>query len=168
MRISGLVVGFFWGWLAACGGVAYAEPEKSAKGSLKPFATDGCSRWFDGTASHPYLWRHCCVAHDKAYWLGGSVAQRKLADEALKACVAQVGSKAMGNYIYMNVRWAGAPLWLMPYRWGYGWDYWDDGRPRGYKMPNALELEVIAQQLPAAERVVAEDALKHPTASTCE
>ncbi len=68
----------------------------------------------------------------------------------------------MGEYLYMNVRWGGAPNWLTPYRWGYGWDYLDEGKPRGYKVPTEAEEREIQIRLPQAEQVIAEDAIKHP------
>lgn len=135
-----------------------AEP----KLSLKAFTTDGCSMWMDGTLAQPYLWRHCCVAHDKDYWLGGTEAQRNISDENLRACIIQTGNKFMGEYLYMSVRWGGAPQWMTPYRWGYGWDYLDAGKPRGYKIPSDAEQAAIRLRLPQAEAVIAEDAIKHP------
>ncbi len=135
-----------------------AEP----KISLKPFTTDGCCMWIYGTSKNPHLWRHCCVTHDKDYWLGGTEAQRKLSDENLRACIIQTDNKAMGEYLYMSVRWGGAPQWMTPYRWGYGWDYLDGGRPRGYKTPSEQEQVEIKLRLPQAEQVIAEDAIKHP------
>ncbi len=30
-------------------------------------------------------WQHCCVAHDVAYWRGGTAAQREQADSALSS-----------------------------------------------------------------------------------
>lgn len=134
----------------------------SLAGQLKPFATDGCSMWVDGTAGNPNLWRHCCVAHDKDYWLGGSEAQRKASDEHLRACVAATGEKAMGSYLYVNVRWGGAPGWMTPYRWGYGWDYIEGNKPRGYRVPSAQEQLQIDLLMPAADDLVKQDALSHP------
>ena len=118
--------------------------------------------WMDGTRANPYLWRHCCVAHDKDYWLGGTEADRKLSDENLRACIIKTDNKVMGEYLYMSVRWGGAPQWMTPYRWGYGWDYLDAGKPRGYKIPTEAEQEMIKLRLPDAEQVIAEDAIKHP------
>ncbi len=162
MRISLPVVRICAVWLLVYLPISNAQPLAEAKISLKPFTTDGCSMWIDGSPTNPYLWRHCCVAHDKDYWLGGTEAQRKLSDERLRACVIQTDSKAMGEYLYINVRWGGAPNWLTPYRWGYGWDYLDAGKPRGYKIPSEAEQEAIKLRLPQAEQVIAEDALKHP------
>lgn len=137
----------------------------SVAGELKPFTTDGCSMWVDGTPANPNLWRHCCVAHDKAYWLGGSEAQRKASDELLRSCVAATGEKGMGSYLYVNVRWAGAPGWMTPYRWGYGWDYLEDGKPRGYRMPSAQELLQVDLLMPKAEAAIYADGLSHDPAA---
>ena len=144
-------------WLVATVQLNAAEVQPS----LKPFATDGCSMWLDGTPANRYAWRHCCVAHDKDYWLGGTAEQRKFSDETLRACVTQAGGRAMAEYLYLNVRWGGAPTWLTPYRWGYGWDYVDSGKPRGYKIPAELEQQQIALRLPEAEQLIKDDAIKH-------
>lgn len=130
---------------------------------LKPFTTDGCSLWIDGTPEQPNLWRHCCVAHDLAYWLGGSKADRKKADEDILACVKQAQGPGMAKYIYTNVRWGGSPYWMNYYRWGYGWDYLDGVWPRGYKVPTAQEQALIDQAMPAALALIAADALEHST-----
>ena len=129
---------------------------------LKPFATDGCSLWIDGTLEQPNLWRHCCVAHDLDYWKGGSEAQRKQSDERIQACVTEAQGSGMANYIYNNVRWGGSPYWMNNYRWGYGWDYFDGAWPRGYKVPTVEEQQLIDQAMPAALKVIEEDAIQHP------
>lgn len=133
----------------------------SHAGQLKPFTTDGCSMWVDGTPDSPNLWRHCCVAHDRDYWLGGTEAQRLASDERLRACVASTGEKGMGSYLYVNVRWGGSPFWMTPYRWGYGWDYREGDKPRGYREPSAQELAQIEALLPAADEILKADALSH-------
>ncbi|WP_216662021.1 hypothetical protein [Niveibacterium sp. COAC-50] len=40
--------------------------------TLKPFTTDGCSSFPDGTPWQQTLWLDCCVKHDIAYWIGGT------------------------------------------------------------------------------------------------
>lgn len=134
----------------------------SQANELKPFTTDGCSLWIDGTPEKPNLWRHCCVAHDLDYWQGGTQAQRKQSDERIQACVKEAQGSGMANYIYTNVRWGGSPYWMSNYRWGYGWDYLDGIWPRGYKAPSAEEQQLIDQAMPAALKLIAEDALKNP------
>src|SRR6478752_8077576 len=56
---------------------------------LRPFTTDGCSDFPDGTPEHPTEWQHCCVAHDIAYWAGGERERRVQADAKLRDCVMQ-------------------------------------------------------------------------------
>lgn len=129
--------------------------------TLKPFTTDGCSLWMDGTPAQPNLWRHCCVVHDKAYWLGGTEAERKAADDTIQACVKEAQGPGMADYMYTHIRWGGSPYWFSLYRWGYGWDYWENWKPRGYKQPTPEEQAQIDRLLPAAEAVIAEDARLH-------
>jgi len=40
--------------------------------SIKPFTSDGCSMFPDGTLEQKELWLSCCTAHDYAYWQGGT------------------------------------------------------------------------------------------------
>jgi len=47
---------------------------------LKPFTTDGCSAFPDGTPAHRDLWLNCCIQHDLAYWKGGTHTERLNAD----------------------------------------------------------------------------------------
>lgn len=161
MRVSYLLAGL--SLMLASISVQQASAQRvSPLNKLKPFATDGCSVWIDGTVTQPYLWRHCCVAHDIAYWMGGAHLERNKADDELLACVSDVGGKAMGNYMYFFVSTSGGPFLLTPYRWGYGWDFLEQGKPRGYKIPTAAEWSQINELLPSAEKTIAEDAIKHP------
>jgi len=43
---------------------------------IKPFTSDGCSAFPDGTLKQRELWLSCCTAHDIAYWKRG-LLQRK-------------------------------------------------------------------------------------------
>lgn len=110
--------------------------------NLEPFTSDGCSSFPDGTFSQKKLWLSCCVAHDKAYWVGGTFSQRKQADEELQVCVHRVGEEAIAKLMLAGVRVGGSPYWPTSFRWGYGWSY-----GRGY------------QELTEAERKVAEKML---------
>ncbi|WP_196139057.1 hypothetical protein [Aliikangiella sp. G2MR2-5] len=139
------------------------------KSNLKPFTSDGCSSFPDGTIKHRKLWLECCVAHDKAYWLGGSYQQRKKADEELKQCVEQVGEKQIAKLMLAGVRVGGSPFWPTSFRWGYGWDY-----PRGYKIPteaektrakNLLEAYEVAQHKLDANDSVDKDLILKPVNS---
>lgn len=146
--------------------ISSAQLNPPKKSQLQPFTTDGCSMWIDGTPKQPYLWRHCCVAHDKAYWMGGSNLERNQADETLRACVSNLAGDGMGNYMYFFVSTGGSPFWLTPYRWGYGWSYTDEGRLRGYKLRTPAEEAQLEALLPQADEVIAADAVKHPSTST--
>jgi hypothetical protein len=99
----------------------------NANAQISPFTTDGCSEFPDGTPRHRQIWLDCCVAHDRAYWRGGTRDERMQADLALETCVAEVGEPAIAKLMLAGVRVGGSPWWPTPYRWGYGWPW-----PRGY------------------------------------
>lgn len=100
----------------------------SFSSELKPFESDGCSAFPNGTFTQKNLWLDCCVEHDKAYWQGGTVAQRAGADQQLKSCVVGVDQPWIGNLMLAGVRVGGLPYWPTPFRWGFGWPYM-----RGYE-----------------------------------
>lgn len=91
----------------------------------KEFRTDGCSLWPDGP------WRGCCVEHDRAYWRGGSPAERLAADKALRDCVAKRGYPFVAWLMYRGVRLGGHHLWPTWFRWGYGWPWPQSGPNAG-------------------------------------
>lgn len=94
---------------------------------IKPFTSDGCSSFPDGTFKQKQLWLNCCQVHDKAYWQGGTSTQRLEADQALAECVAQVGEPKIAKLMLAGVRVGGSPKWPTSFRWGYGWSF-----PRDY------------------------------------
>jgi len=96
--------------------------------SLAEFRSDGCSAFPDGTLEQNNLWLKCCIEHDKEYWKGGTYQERKIADEALQQCVAEVGEPEIAQLMLAGVRVGGTPYLPTKFRWGYGWPY-----PRGYK-----------------------------------
>ena len=110
LKISSIFVLFF------LGSHLYAE-------EIKPFTSDGCSAFPDGTFEQQQLWLDCCTAHDKAYWRGGTYQQRLDADLALKQCVAKVGEPLISELMLAGVRVGGSPYWPTKFRWGYGWPY---------------------------------------------
>lgn len=81
------------------------------------FTTDGCSMWPDDG------WTACCLAHDMAYWCGGTDAERDAADAELAACVARTGSAGMGDTMAAGARVGGVSELPTPWRWGYGWNW---------------------------------------------
>jgi hypothetical protein len=101
------------------------------------FTTDGCTRWFDGS------WTACCVAHDIAYWCGGTSDNREEADQLLMQCANQKQA-FLGYLMYASVRVMGSPWLPTPWRWGYGWKQW----PLGYEKSVITEPEAeILKQL---------------------
>lgn len=108
---------------------------------LKPFTSDGCSVFPDGTLSERTLWLSCCTAHDYAYWQGGTYGRRREADETLKQCVAEVGQAGIALLMLAGVRVGGTPLLPTQFRWGYGWSY-----PRWYGVLSEEELIEVAAE----------------------
>jgi len=105
--------------------------------TLKPFVSDGCSAFPDGTLDQKNLWLECCKEHDYDYWQGGTHQQRLDSDKQLEKCVTQVGEPTIAALMLAGVRVGGTPYIPTSFRWGYGWSY-----PRLY---GVLSLEELAQ-----------------------
>jgi hypothetical protein len=106
--------------------------------NIKPFTSDGCSVFPDGTFAHKELWLACCTAHDYSYWQGGTYEDRLIADQQLQQCVSEVGEPQIAKLMLAGVRVGGSPYFPTSFRWGYGWSY-----PRLYKSLTAEEKEQI-------------------------
>jgi hypothetical protein len=117
-------------WLLLCSQAMALE--------IKPFTTDGCSAFPDGTLMHETLWLQCCLAHDYAYWKGGTYSERVKADDDLKACVANTGEDEISLLMLVGVRVGGTPFLPTEFRWGYGWQYL-----RGYKALSPEESAAV-------------------------
>ncbi|MAN50789.1 MAG: hypothetical protein CMG77_02580 [Marinimicrobium sp.] len=113
-------------------------PLGAVAGDLQPFETDGCSSFPDGTVQNNELWLSCCIAHDYAYWIGGTYRDRLDADNELKRCVADVGEPEIAMLMLAGVRVGGTPFLPTEFRWGYGWPFL-----RGYKALTENELDQI-------------------------
>lgn len=84
------------------------------------FKSDGCT-WFPDRD-----YRDCCVEHDKAYYFGGTIKQRKAADDDLYRCVLdRVGPKRKftAQFMWAGVRLFGISFLPTPFRWGFGNKY---------------------------------------------
>ncbi|WP_440876672.1 hypothetical protein [Thalassotalea sp. PLHSN55] len=112
--------------------------------TIKPFTSDGCSLFPDGTLVQNTLWLDCCTAHDLAYWQGGTAKMREIADQDLKHCVDKVGQKHIAKLMLAGVRVGGTPYLPTQFRWGYGWPYL-----RGYQENSASDKVQIEQALKA-------------------
>ncbi|XZG70482.1 hypothetical protein ACTSKR_01095 [Chitinibacteraceae bacterium HSL-7] len=114
---------------------------------LQPFASDGCSLFPDRALISAADWCDCCVAHDVAYWQGGSASDRLRADEALRQCVeTRTGDEHLAALMFAGVRAGGGPHFYTSYRWGYGWS----GRYR-YQALDAKERLQVAKALAATD-----------------
>lgn len=109
---------------------------------LKPFTSDGCSLFPDGSLSENTLWLNCCGDHDLTYWQGGTYDERLKADLALEQCVARVGKPYLGKLMLAGVRIGGSPYLPSGFRWGYGWRY-----PRTYAPLTQSELVAVRNQI---------------------
>ena len=110
---------------------------------LKPFKTDGCSLFPDGTFKDKNKWREDCIEHDISYWQGGTEEDRRNADLQLKhGILSKTGDKHLAKMVYDTVRTWGSPIFPSWYRWGYGWKY-----GRGYKELTMGEREQVEKRL---------------------
>jgi len=110
---------------------------------LRPFTSDGCSLFPDGTLKDRTKWCDCCLSHDIAYWQGGTADERKKADDLLRDCViARTGDKNLAETMHLGVRAGGHPAFPAWYRWGYGWSY-----GRGYQSLSDAEQQRVLERL---------------------
>ena len=91
--------------------------------SLKPFLTDYCTSYPEGTRERPELWKLCCEEHDLYFWGGGSQADRKTADLRLKSCVESTGAVTQARLMYAAVTIGGAsPIRFKTKQWGHAFE----------------------------------------------
>lgn len=108
--------------------------------TLKPFTSDGCSAFPDGTFDQKTLWLACCERHDFDYWQGGTYQQRLTSDNRLKNCVSKAGESTIAALMLVGVRVGGTPYLPTSFRWGYGWSY-----PRFYGELSKGELAQVTK-----------------------
>ena len=120
---------------------------------IKPFTSDGCSAFPDGTFDQGELWLSCCIEHDIAYWQGGTSQQRLVSDQQLQQCVSLVGEPHIATLMLVGVRIGGSPYFPTPFRWGYGWDFF-----RGYKALTKGEKRQVELQKVMFNKALAESA----------
>jgi hypothetical protein len=109
---------------------------------LKPFVTDNCTMFVDGTISKPTLWRHCCIEHDIRYWYGGSTINQDKADLDLKSCVKDVAGSYWATLIYTGVRAGHMSPVKSPYVWSWGWE-----TKRDNKVLSTTENSYVQEEL---------------------
>jgi len=128
----------FWPWLGNFAVVVFLMSLQAHAETLKPFTSDGCSAFPDGTSEQQELWLTCCRNHDYDYWKGGSYQERLDSDKELEKCVSEVGEPEIALLMLAGVRVGGSPFFPTAFRWGYGWSY-----PRFYGSLTEEELEQI-------------------------
>ncbi|MFL0797743.1 MAG: FAD-binding oxidoreductase [Cellvibrionaceae bacterium] len=106
--------------------------------TLKPFISDGCSAFPEGTLEENQLWLTCCTQHDYDYWKGGTYEQRLDSDNRLRQCVSGLGEPFIGALMQAGVFVGGSAFWPTDFRWGYGWPY-----PRLYGELTAEEKKQV-------------------------
>ena len=128
--------------LRCIGTLIFFIPVLLIAAELKPFTTDGCSSFPEGTLQQKSLWHNCCVQHDIQYWKGGTYDERVAADRELEQCVSKVGEPHIAKLMLAGVRVGGSPYWPTSYRWGYGWPYF-----RAYGALNDEEQLAVKMEL---------------------
>lgn len=96
-------------------------PGFSQASELKPFETDYCTMFFEGTWQRPNVWKPCCFEHDLRYWFGGKKSEMHKADLELKQCVRQRAGSFWANLMYYAIRTGHFSPIKNKYKWGWGW-----------------------------------------------
>ncbi|NOT46418.1 MAG: hypothetical protein HOP17_01525 [Acidobacteria bacterium] len=98
------------------------------------FRSDNCTLFPNGN------YADCCVAHDKDYYFGGSLKERRASDKRLRECVRSKGKgwtrRLLADGMYIGVRLAGVSFLPTPFRWGFG-NKWPRKSPAKTKIENA-------------------------------
>lgn len=113
-----------------------------ANSTLKPFYTDGCTLFLDGTNKNNKLWLHCCEEHDMRYWVGGSEADRDKTDLRLKTCVQEVAGETWAKLIYAGVRTGHFSPIKNKTHWSWGWN-----QKRKDSELNSSEINYVINEL---------------------
>jgi hypothetical protein len=89
---------------------------------VRPYETDLCTGYAEGTRDEPMLWADCCKTHDLYLWAGGDRSQRNQADKNLRSCVKEKGGGIHATLIYMGVTVGGLSPWkIKGKQWGNAW-----------------------------------------------
>lgn len=88
----------------------------------RPFRSDLCTGYPEGTRKEPLLWASCCKMHDLYFWAGGTRIQRKNADQDLYSCVQAKAGEFQARLIYLGVTAGSFSPWkLEGKQWGNAW-----------------------------------------------
>jgi hypothetical protein len=119
-----------------------AHAKKSSP--LKPFLTDYCTAYYEGTRERPGVWKHCCLEHDLYFWAGGSRSDRQGTDFRLGKCVEATGEVEQARLMYAAVALGGlSPIKFRAKHFG---NAWDNSRPRYIRLTSE-ETQVIIREV---------------------
>jgi len=109
----------------------------------RPFVTDSCTGYREGTQKNPTLWEDCCKNHDLFFWAGGNKSQRKTVDKELKACIKSKAGNFHATIMYLGVSIGGlSPIKFGGKQWGNAW-----GKKTRKTKLSELELAELKQSL---------------------
>lgn len=110
---------------------------------IKPFRSDLCTGYAEGTGQEPMKWAHCCVEHDLYLWAGGRAVFRDVADLDLKKCVEETGEPHHARLIYFGVRFGShSPIKIPGMHWGNAW-----GEENMDQILTLMDIQVIENSL---------------------
>jgi hypothetical protein len=113
---------------------------------LRPFETDFCTGFSEGTRSEPELWKHCCVEHDLHFWAGGCRDARREADRRIYQCIRDSGAPGIARLMYWGIRLgAASPFKIEKRKWGNGWK---DGRGN-YRALHQADIPLLESEIRA-------------------
>ncbi len=118
---------------------------------LRPFETDYCTGFPEGTRNEPGLWKHCCIEHDLHFWAGGSLQARRRADRRIQECIREAGAPGIARLMYLGIRiGALSPFKIQKKKWG---NAWVDGRGDRHSLTaeDILLLEEEFRRNPSGE-----------------
>ena len=126
-------------FLLSCASFSQGEIEQNE--ISRPFITDGCTGWIDGTRN--YDWSHCCQKHDLQMWAGGSKENRKAADRELKQCI-KSNSNGFHAFVMATGVWIGSlsPIKIESKKWGNAW-----GKNAGYFTLSEEEILMLENSM---------------------
>lgn len=110
---------------------------------LKPFISDGCTLFPEGTRREPQLWEICCYEHDLRFWAGGTKQNRNHADARLRACVKEMGAELTADLMFIGVRLGRlSPIKFPTKTWGNAWPN------HGYRKLTPEDFDRVLEALP--------------------
>jgi hypothetical protein len=116
--------------------------------NLRPFQTDYCTNFPNGTAANKELWKECCVQHDLYLWAGGTKDERLAVDRQLKRCVLSKGAPVPAWVMYLGVRIGSqSPIRYKEKEWGNAWNLGEKDPHARYQALSREEVQLLENEL---------------------